>query len=201
MGSTFFEPDRTELIVKTTETIDDAEERLQDGLESSDRLQRRDYIVLPLLSLLTLVVMFAGAEVVTRIFWPEGGTDVCAVYDPMTGFREKPNCTALLKSPETPWVAHTFNNCGYRTVEPCGLKPPGTIRIAPLGSSIAEGYLVPYPDTFAVQAASLLTRLCHRPVEVQNLAAAGSEPIYVYHRMDEALALQPDAIIFAINPL
>jgi hypothetical protein len=141
--------------VKTTETIDDAKERLLDGSESSDRLPRRDY---------------------------------------MTGFREKPNCTALLKSPESPRVAHTFNNCGYRTVEPCGPKPPGVIRIALLGSSIAEGYLVPYPDTFAVQAAGVLTSHDHRQVERPFQAAMTAfEPALFGDFLDAPQTTGPDA--------
>lgn len=178
---------------------DPAAEKTDAGVERAG-LARRDYVLLPLLSLFTVLAMFAAAECATRLIWREGGRDVCSSYDPLTGYREKPNCTAVMKIPESGWVAHTFNNCGYRTAAACGPKPAGTIRVALLGSSIAEGYMVPYADTFAAQASDLLSRYCHRRVEFQNLAAEGSEPIYAYHRLNEALGLQPNAVLFAINP-
>ncbi|MBV9302375.1 MAG: SGNH/GDSL hydrolase family protein [Acidobacteriaceae bacterium] len=166
---------------------------------SSHRLPRRDFVILPLLSLATVAVMFGATEVVTRMIWVEGGHDTCRADDPVTGPRHKPNCVARMKAPESPWVVEKFNDCGYRTPTPCGVKPPGTIRVALMGSSTAEGYMIPYPDTFAARATDVLSRACHRNVEFQNMAIAGSTPLHAYRRLDEALAMHPDIVMLVLT--
>ncbi|MBV9083328.1 MAG: SGNH/GDSL hydrolase family protein, partial [Acidobacteriaceae bacterium] len=167
---------------------------------AGELLPRRDYVILPLLSLLTIIVLFAAAEVIARKTWSAAEKGYCTDQDPIAGPHGRPNCTAMMKVPESQWVTETYNNCGYRTPAPCGPKPPGTERIAVLGSSIAEGYLVPIQDTFPARAAKALAEACRHPVEFQNLGAEGAAPIYSYRRLEEALALKPDIVIMAINP-
>lgn len=166
---------------------------------SSNGLSRRDYFVLPLLSLLTVTVMLAAAEMATRLIWTQGGSDGCVGGDSLSGPKRLPNCAFRRKEPESPWITYSFNNCGYRTLESCGPKPNGTVRIALVGASISEGYLIPYQQTFSTETAEMLTRACHKPVEVQNMGVDGCSPTYASRRIDDALAMHPDAIVYALN--
>src|SRR5271156_4840126 len=134
----------------------------------------RDFLILPLLSLLTLVAIVGGAETCARHVWEAREDSSCDQTTPLEGNRYKPNCTARMKLAEGPWVQSSYNECGYRSTAPCrGAKPPNTIRLALLGASDAEGYYVSYPDTFAARSEKILTRECGRPVEIQNLAGSG----------------------------
>lgn len=163
-------------------------------------LSRRDWILLPLLSLLTIALLFVGAEVSTRIFWSTEDKGYCVWFDPAEGPHGKPNCTSIEKIPEGQRVVEHFNECGYRSESPCGPKPPGAARIALLGSSIAEGYVIPYEKTVGATMTNLLHAHCGLPVQLENLGAEACLPIYSYRHMGEALKLQPDAVVLIVNP-
>ena len=105
-------------------------------------LPRRDWILLPLIAVATITCMMAVSEAAARVVWP-AQEDSCLVRGGASGLRFLPSCKSRAKEPETPWVEDSYNSCGYRTLEPCGPKPVGTIRIAVLGSSFSHGYLVP----------------------------------------------------------
>ncbi len=156
-----------------------------------ERLPRRDYILLPLISLITIIAMIAAAETVSRVIWPDYSVDPCF----LSGGHHKPNCSAKLKTMEGPAYIESYNECGYRTLASCGPKPPGHIRVALLGSSFALGFAVPYEDTYAVKTEQQLSKACQRPVEIQNLGAEQLQPLQMYRRVYEALALQPDLLI------
>jgi hypothetical protein len=166
-----------------------------------EKLPRRDLILLPLLSVLTLVVCLLAANAAARHFFFSQRDDSCEFGDPMIGFRYGRNCTEHAKTAEGPWVAHQFNDCGYRTRESCGPTPPGTTRISLLGASAAEGYHVPYDETCATRAAKQLTFELGRPVEIQNLGREQCYPDCVLRRIDEALALKPDLVLVAVTPI
>ena len=164
------------------------------------KLPRRDFVILPLIGLLTVAVCLLAAEAVAGYFFSASRDDSCRTRDPMIVFRFRNNCTANAKPAEGPWIPYHFNDCGYRTKESCGPKPPGTTRIVLLGASVAEGYYVEYDDTFAARAAKQLTRELSRPVEVQNMGREQCYPTCVFHRIDEALALKPDILLLAVTP-
>ena len=88
-----------------------------------EKLPRRDIVLLPLISMLTLLCMLAGAEVITRIVWPEQIVNSCQVPDPSLGFRYRPNCSSTMKSAEGPWYTNDYNECGYRSAASCGPVP------------------------------------------------------------------------------
>ncbi len=169
-------------------------------LQQDGRLPRRDYVVLPLLSLLTVLVMLGMAEIASRLTFTEQKADACMVPDKVLGTRFRPDCTSEVKAAEGPWLTNHYNDCGYRTTQSCGPKPAGSVRVAVLGSSIAQGYLIPYDETFAARAAAQLTQMCGRPVQFQNLASIG----YVWNRLaarvDDAIALHPDAAVIVTIP-
>lgn len=166
----------------------------------SARLPKRDFLLLPLLSLLTVLVLFGVSEVVTRVLWPAEYSSACLVADPVQGYRFKPNCTVRGKIPESPWITYHYNECGYRSADSCGPKPPGTIRIAILGSSMSQALHVSYDDAFFSRAAVSLGRLCDRRIDVQNLGVPGSSPAYADRHVQEALALNPDVVLYMVVP-
>ena len=152
-----------------------------------ERLPRRDWIILPLLSILSLGLLLGLSEVGARIFWPEHLEDRCAVPDPTLGLRFQPNCVAKVKSAETPWLDNSYNACGFRTAESCGPKLDRGFRVAVIGSSISSGYLVPYAETFSARTTALLQQHCHVPVDFQNLALPGTGLEKAVFRVDTAL--------------
>jgi hypothetical protein len=162
-------------------------------------LPRRDLLILPLISICTIVLCLIAAESLAEYFFASQELNPCMVPDPVHGAKFKPNCTVRMKAAEGPWVTSSYNDCGYRTKEPCGPKPAGTTRIALLGSSSSEGYYNSYDQTFASLTAAELTKVLKRPVEVQNLGRAGCNPICALNRVDEALALKPDFVMLAMS--
>jgi hypothetical protein len=168
--------------------------------EPSPRLPRRDFILLPLLSLITCIILFAAAELGARIWWPENEEDSCVVADSRLGFRFKPNCHSQSKAMEGPWVTNNYNACGYRTDQRCGARPGNVLRVDLMGSSTAEGYLIPYEHTVGATLEGNLTRACGRTVQVENMGMIGYQGDIIVTQMDEALALKPDAIVFLITP-
>src|ERR1700690_3263813 len=101
---------------------------------NSGTFAKRDYFLIPLISVLTVIAMLAIAEVLTRTVWNAHEEDSCVIIgDPIDGYRIKPNCTARTKSAEGTWATYHFNECGYRSNTSCGPVAPGTLRIAILG--------------------------------------------------------------------
>jgi hypothetical protein len=169
--------------------------------DAGGRLSRRDYWLLPLVSLLTVIVMFTITEVSTRIAWPMDEENVCAVpTGNAEGYYFKTNCTARFKNAEGPWATYNYNDCGYRSATSCGPVAPGTLRIAILGSSVAQGLDVPYEDTYYDIAAKELSRRCGRPIDVQNLGKPAASPIYAYRKVQEALKLKPQVVLLLLAP-
>ena len=163
-------------------------------------LPQRDFWLLPLISLGTVFLLLAGSEVATRLAWPEQVVNRCRTPDAALGYRFAPNCSSVTKTAEGPWVTNAYNACGYRSAEPCTAVPGGTRRIAIIGSSLSEGYMVEYPNTAAARLAQDLTAMCRAPVQVQNLGGMGYAGRLLDIRLREALALRPDAVVFMTNP-
>ena len=164
-------------------------------------LARRDYVLLPVISVLTVLLMFAMSEIGTRFVWSaaQDGQE-CNREDAALGIVNVPNCTMRIKVPETAWITYHYNECGFRSTEACGPKPRGTRRVAVLGSSFAEGTSVAYRDSFAALSAVQLTRACHGRVEFENLGVYALPLTKVPTRVDQAVALQPDAAVLVVAP-
>ena len=167
----------------------------------SSGLPRRDVILLPLISLLTVLLIVGVGEVVARVALTEQLDDACLVPDARLGLRYIPNCTSQIKSFESPWVTNHYNACGYRTDASCGPVSKGVRRVAVLGSSVTMGYLVPQQDSFATQTAEALTERCGAPVEFQNLGGYLVFWTRVINRVDDALRLKPDAGLLQVTTL
>ena len=167
---------------------------------TSPGLPRRDTWLLPLISLTTVLVLLAGAELASRLIWPEQAFNACRMADKQIAFRYRPNCTSMMKTVDGPWVTNEYNGCGYRSVASCGPVPVGTRRVALIGSSLSEGYMVEYPNSIGARLGVDLTRLCKAPVEVQDLGAMGYSGALLPPRMQEALRLRPDAVVLVLAP-
>ncbi len=180
--------------------LTESEILVDEAAPTSGTLPKRDYILLPLLSLLTILFIFAGTEYFTRLIWAEQQDDPCFVNDPIAGSHFKPNCSSRAKNAEGPWVDYHYNECGYRSTASCGPKPPGTSRIVLMGSSVTQGLFVPYEDTFFARAERKLAQSSDHRTEFQNLGVQNSSPLYAYRRVGEALALKPNAVLFLLTP-
>jgi hypothetical protein len=163
-------------------------------------LPRRDLWLLPLIAGLTVFVLLAGAELVSRWLWPAQLVDACGMPDAALGYRFRAGCSSVMKAAEGPWYTNSYNECGYRSVASCRPLPPGHRRIALIGSSLSQGYLVAYADSMAARIETDLTTMCGTPVEVQNLGGRDYVGDRLLLRMDEALRLKPDAVLFVTNP-
>jgi hypothetical protein len=163
-------------------------------------LPRRDLWLLPLIACMTVFVLLAGAELASRWLWPAQLVDACSMPDAALGYRFRPGCSSVMKAAEGPWYTNSYNECGYRSVASCAALPPGHRRIALIGSSLSQGYLVAYADSMAARIETDLTRMCGAPVEVQNLGGRDYVGDRLLLRMEEALRLKPDAVLFVTDP-
>jgi hypothetical protein len=157
-----------------------------------NRLPRRDYVLLPGLSLLTILVLLCCAELTARHFFPDPEPDTC-FYRSSTGPRERANCISFERVPESPRIQNLFDACGFRSVHGCGPKQAGVPRIAVLGSSVAAARLVAIERSYMALGAA---RYDFIPV-----AEPLSSPVHSLLQMDEVLALHPDAVIQVLSPI
>ena len=163
-------------------------------------LPRSDLIVIPLLVLLTLAAMFGLGEFASRQLFVESGVEVCSTVGPAGIAVMRPNCSSQRKAAEGPNTVNTYNDCGYRTPQPCRTRPAGGIRVALMGASTAQGLKVEYPATFAARLSQALTRACRRSVEFQNMGVPGAGLLDIYRRLNEALAMRPDLVMVVMTP-
>ena len=141
--------------------------------------------------------MVGGGEIAARAIWPSRPDSGCEYGTPY-GPRFRPNCTTRYKAVDGPWVVDRYNECGYRAAGSC--KPTaGQLRVVVFGSSMARGHGAPYESAFAGRDEKILGRRCAKPVDFQNMATDANGVATVDHRVAEALALRPDALILMIS--
>jgi hypothetical protein len=174
-------------------------------LKLDDRpLVKCDWVVLICLGLLTACVVIFLVEFVARQIFYESKTSSlsCMVLnDPSTGVRAIPNSVCWQKIKEGPAVEYRFNECGHRTVLPCKLKAPNTLRIVSIGASMSEGFGVPYNETFAARLPKELSLLADHNYELYNEALEWGGPLTVDLRFADALSVKPDLILWVVHPL
>ncbi len=160
-----------------------------------------DWILLPLLCLLTACTVVGSTEwIARRIFtFTPTGLSVCSVIkDPAIGPRGIPNCVCWDKEYESHSVQYRLNSGGYRADSDFGPKLPGVYRIVLAGSSIPMGYNVDKDKTFATLLPGELSRRTGRPVELLNESFAGGSG--VAQGLDEPLKANPDLILWVLTP-
>ena len=168
------------------------------------KLPWRDWMVLPLLALLTVGLLAKSTEFVARRMFSESknGVERCwVVNDPSTGVRGVPNSTCWEKIAEAQLIEYKFNACGHRAGVECGLKPPDAYRIVMTGSSFAMGMRVPREQTLAALLPKELSRLSGRKVEIYNEGMGDAFTHSVALRFNEVLAARPDMILWVLTPM
>jgi hypothetical protein len=175
-----------------------------EGLEEK-KLPRRDWILLPALGLMTIVVLVCSAELIARQIFSESRTvaeDCMVLNSSLKSLGGIPNSVCWEKIPEGELTEYRFNSSGYRSNTDFGPKLPGTFRIVLIGSSIALGDRVPIEETFASTLSPELSRLTGKKVEIVNVGMAGDAgyPSVVALRFNEALAAKPDLILRILTP-
>ena len=176
------------------------------GLKS----RRRDWILLPGLSLLTICLMAVSAELLSRRFFPisQVGFQNCfATNDPTGDAPVKPNSVCWEQTAESTLKAeYRFNSRGDRSGAELSPRPPGTYRIVLIGSSLTQGLFVPREKTFAALLPEELSRETGRKVEMYNEATGGKFRGGPYptqnsaQHFDQVLSAQPDLILWVITP-
>ncbi len=163
-------------------------------------MPRRDLWLLPLIGIATLVILLVVGEFASRFAYAEQEVDACALSDPLLGSRYRHDCTSTGKTAEGPWVVYHYNDCGYRSAGSCAPVPAGTRRIAIIGASLAQGWLIPQAQTAAVILANDLQAACGAPVDVQNLGSIDHTGYRLVPLLQQALALKPQAVVLMIAP-
>jgi hypothetical protein len=166
------------------------------------KLPRRDWILLPLLSLLTIAFLAGSVELIARRIYPQSGTlaEDCMVFtDPTTGPRGIPNSVCWEKIAEGELTENRFNSCGHRAGMECGAKPPGVYRIVMIGTSMTLGMRVPREKTFAALLPLELSRRTGNRIELYNEAIPYRTPDIWADHFEEVLEAQPDMILWALN--
>jgi hypothetical protein len=173
------------------------------GNTKEAKLPPRDWVLLPMLSLMTIALMVGSLRLVSvRMFTAAKITpwNCIVTNDPSTGFRAIPNSVCLEKLPESQLIEYRFNSCGHRAGMECRSKLSGTYRIVMVGSSMGLGYSVAREKTFAALLPAELARLCQRRIELYNESMAGRPPRIVARRFSEVLAEKPDLVLWQLTP-
>ncbi len=162
-------------------------------------LSRWDILLLPLISLATIIFLLVGGELLARDLWSAQVENACAIPD-AESTRFKANCSSQMKLAEGPWYTNRYNECGYRSDSSCAAKAAGVRRLVLIGSSIAEGLYIPYDETIGAALGREMTRLCGAPVDMQNMGVAGHFGRAITKSIPEALSLHPDGMVLVLMP-
>jgi hypothetical protein len=165
------------------------------------KLPGRDWILLPTLALMTVFVMVALLVLLAHETFAKttSGTKQCLNMNDPTGVRGIPNCEVWEKNPEAPLVNYKFNACGHRAGMECTPKRSGTFRIVIVGSSFAFGQDVAREKTLAALLPIQLSQRTGRNVELYNTAMSQGYARTVAMHFDEALAAQPDIVLWVLT--
>lgn len=169
----------------------------------TERLPLRDWILLPAISLLTIVLIVVSAQLFARRIYTrtdDFATTCVDLGDATTGTRAKPNSSCRFKTYESQLDEYRFNSCGHRTAGECSVKQQGTYRIVMAGSSVAMGYEVPLDKTYGWLLPMRLSQVTGRRIELYNEALLGHGPSVLALHFDDILKARPDLILWTIVP-
>ncbi|MGD0729664.1 MAG: hypothetical protein ABR956_00265 [Terracidiphilus sp.] len=172
---------------------------------SEAKLPRRDWILLPAISLLTICAIVGATDLVSRsmfAFTKAQVEDCMALRGSPPAARGIPGCVCTEKIPENQPVAYRFNSSGYRADADFAPRPPEIYRIVLVGSSFPLGMRVPVDQTLTTLLPAELSQRTGRRVELfdQALPGVGGRPYNVALRLDDALAVKPDMILWMFTP-
>lgn len=179
----------------------------QEGSKET-KLPRRDWILLPLLSLFTICLILAALAITAQQMFPnpvQPGRPTLAsclvINDPATGVRGVPNCDGWAGVYESGPAEYKFNSCGHRAGKECGEKRPDTYRIVLLGTSTALGWSLPREKTFAALLPGDIERLTGRKVELYNEAMMWQSPFDILLSFKNVTDAKPDLILWVMPPV
>ena len=177
---------------------------LDGGENRGEKLPKRDWLLLGLLSLFTIILLAGGTEMLARRMFSESkaGVDPCMVFnDASTGVRGVPNSVCWEKSPENPPIEFRFNSCGHRAGVECCPKAAGAFRIVMIGSSVAMGERVQREESFATRLPVELTRRTGHTVELYNESMGFGFSHSTTLRFNDVLTAEPDVILWVLTPM
>lgn len=179
-----------------------AQDRSSRSTERST-LPLRDWILLPLVAVITLGVLGGAMRFIAdrEIGERKSLANSSCIQDLGAALHGVPNSVCTINYSRGHSVEFKFNSCGDRTLIECGPKPDGVYRIVVIGASNPMGFGVPVDKTLAAQLSIDLARQTGRRVEVYDAALLGSGgvPETLAKRMPEFLALHPDLILWVFG--
>jgi len=175
-----------------------------------EKLPRREWLLFPIISLSTVLLVASSAELGARWLYPVSRVDFdrCFVRDDPSGDAPaRPHGICAERTVESNFPAeYRFNARGDRAGTELEPKQPGVYRIVMIGSSMAMGLYVPRAMTFAaLLPPALSSRTGHR-VELYNAATGGKfrgGPFPARRsvsQFSEVFSAQPDVILWVITP-
>lgn len=176
------------------------------GNMKETKLPRRDWIALPMISLLTICLLAGSTELIARLMFPTtagttSGERCMAFTDPVTGPRGIPNRVCKEHIPEGQLSEYRFDSSGYRNDVNLGPKPPGTIRIVLVGTSVAAGFRVSQEKIFAALLPKELSRRTGRKIEFYNEGMPWRSPRIIASNFNDVLSAKPDMILWVLTPI
>ena len=169
----------------------------------------RDWILLPLISLLTIAILAISTECTLRLLFPvaQVGFDNCFVKNDALA-PAKPNSSCFERFAESRFPAeYRFDSRGHRSNMELQPKRPDSYRIVMIGSSMAMGLFVPQQMSFASTLPKELSYRTRRRVELYNEATGGKYrggpfPIHgSVGRFNAVLSANPDMILWVVTPM
>jgi hypothetical protein len=167
-------------------------------------LPRRDWILLPLLGLLTLVLMAGSTELIARRMFTDlntVGEDCLVRLDQGARVRGISNSVCWEKLPEGNLTKYHFNSSGFRNDFDFAPKSPGTYRIVVIGTSVAAGFRVPQEQTLGTLLPAELTRRTGRKVELYDEGLPWQTQQMIAHNFSDVLMTKPDMVLWILTPL
>ena len=148
--------------------------------------------------LITLLILFVGAEIFFRSFLPQdktGVSDNLFAYDSILGWQLIPHKTGYFVSKHEFKTKIMINSNGMRDREYPYAKTPGGKRIAVLGDSFTSSFGVPDAEAFAkVMEAKLISN-----TEVLNFGVNGYGPTQELLMLQtRAIKYSPDLVIMVV---
>jgi hypothetical protein len=179
--------------------------------QSETKLPRRDWILLPLIGLFTLLFLAVSTELLARWLFPvsEVGFERCFARKDLSGTAPvNPNsfCIEQIAESRLP-VEYRFDSRGHRADTELRPKQPGTYRIVMIGSSMAMGLFVPADWSFAATLPKELSQRTGRKIELYNEAKGGRFRGGPFpfpgsaRNFKQVLAVNPDMILWIIAPM
>lgn len=179
---------------------------LQYSANSDSQVQTlplRDWLLLPLLSIFTIVCLFIALRSLGNHLFSAFGNleEHCLTFhDAVHGSHGIPNTVCSAKFAESVPHEYRFNNCGHRTAGDCTQKSPGAFRIVTIGSSFVFGQSVAMEHSFPALLPADLSLRTGRHIEVYNEGTDYNFTHNIDLNFNDILAAKPDLILWAVTP-